>query len=45
MALNSPIDSKIITLTLDSNQAKNLNLDKQDNKVSIRNIINESNYN
>ena len=45
MALNSPNDSKIITLTLDSNQAKNLNLDKQDNKVSIRNIINESNYN
>ena len=45
MALNSPIDSKIITLTLDSNQAKNLSLDSQDNKVSIRNIINESNYN
>ena len=45
MALNSPDDSKIITLTLDSNQAKNLSLDKQDNKVSIRNIINESNYN
>ena len=44
MALNSPNDSKIITLTLDSNQAKNLSLDKQDNKVSIRNIINESNY-
>ncbi len=45
MALNSPDDSRIITLTLDSNQAKNLSLDKQDNKVSIRNIINESNYN
>ena len=45
MALNSPNDSKIITLTLDSNQAKNLSLDSQDNKVSIRNIINESNYN
>ena len=45
MALNSPDDSRIITLTLDSNQAKNLSLDKQDNKISIRNIINESNYN
>ena len=45
MALNSPNDSKIITLTLDSNQAKNLSLDSEDNKVSIRNIINESNYN
>ena len=45
MALNSPNDSKIITLTLDSNQAKNLSLDKYDNKISIRNIINESNYN
>jgi|TARA_Y100000031_G_scaffold131502_1_gene151904 predicted O-methyltransferase YrrM len=45
MALNSPNDSKIITLTLDSNQAKNLSSDSQDNKVSIRNIINESNYN
>ena len=45
MALNSPDDSKIITLTLNLDQAKNLSLDKQDNKVSIRNIINESNYN
>ena len=45
MALNSPNDSKIITLTLNLDQAKNLSLDKQDNKVSIRNIINESNYN
>ena len=45
MALNSSDDSKIITLTLNLDQAKNLSLDKQDNKVSIRNIINESNYN
>jgi len=45
MALNSPDDSKIITLTLNPDQAKNLSLDGQDNKVSIRNIINESNYN
>jgi len=44
MALNSTDDSKIITLTLSSEQAKNLSLDKKDNKVSIRNIINESNY-
>ena len=44
MALNSPDDSKIITLTLSSDQAKNLSLDRKDNKVSIRNIINESNY-
>ena len=44
MALNSPDDSKIITLTLSSSQAKNLNLEASDNKISIRNIINESNY-
>ena len=44
MALNSPPDAKILTLTLNSDQAKNLTLDNRDNKVSIRNIINESNY-
>ncbi len=44
MALNSPDDAKIITLTLSLDQAQSLNLSENDNKVSIRNIINESNY-
>ncbi len=44
MALNSPDDAKIVTLTLSSDQAQSLNLSENDNKVSIRNIINESNY-
>tara|TARA_Y100000590_G_scaffold347793_1_gene398545 strand:+ start:1787 stop:2572 length:786 start_codon:yes stop_codon:yes gene_type:complete len=44
MALNSPEDANIVTLTLNPDQAKNLNLDGKDNKVSIRNIINESKY-
>tara|TARA_B100000700_G_C14748247_1_gene716265 strand:- start:48 stop:833 length:786 start_codon:yes stop_codon:yes gene_type:complete len=44
MALNSPDDAKITTLTLSSDQAQSLNLSENDNKVSIRNIINESNY-
>ncbi len=44
MALNSPDDAKIVTLTLSSDQAQSLNLSGNDNKVSIRNIINESNY-
>ena len=44
MAINSPEDAKIISLTLSFNQAQNLNLDNKDNKVSIRNIINESSY-
>ncbi len=44
MAINSPDDAKIVTLTINLNQAKNLDLDEGDNKTSIRNIINESRY-
>ena len=44
MAMNSPDDAKIITLTIDLNQAKNLEIDEKDNTTSFRNIINESQY-
>ena len=44
MALNSKESSKIISLTLNQNQSKKINLDKKDNNISHRNIINESNY-
>ena len=44
MALNSPNDSKIITLTLDSNQAKNLSLDKYDNKINVLGVKGPFNY-
>ena len=44
MALNSKENSKIVSLTLNQNQLKKLSLDKKDNNTSIKNIINESNY-
>ena len=44
MALNSPEDAKIITLTINLDQAQNLDLDVSDNKTSVKNIINESQY-
>jgi len=44
MALNSKESSRIITLTLNQNQSKKLNLNKKDNNISHRNIMNESNY-
>jgi len=44
MALNSKENSKIISLTLNQNQLKKLSSDKKDNNTSIKNIINESNY-
>ena len=44
MALNSKENSKIISLTLNENQSKKLSLDKNDNNISLRNIMNESNY-
>ena len=44
MALNSKENSKIISLTLNQNQSKKLSLDKNDNNISHRNIMNESNY-
>jgi len=44
MALNSSDDSKIMTLTLDSEQTKYLIKKKYDTKVPLRNIQNESIY-
>ena len=44
MALNSRENSSIVSLTLNQDQSKNLSLDKKDNNISIRNIVNESNY-
>jgi hypothetical protein len=44
MALNSRENSSIVSLTLSQDQSKNLSLDKKDNNISIRNIVNESNY-
>jgi len=44
MALNSRESSSIVSLTLNQDQSKNLNLNKKDNNTSIRNIVNESNY-
>jgi predicted O-methyltransferase YrrM len=44
MALNSKNSAKILSLTLNADQSKKLNLDKKDNSTSLRNIINESNY-
>ena len=44
MALNSPETSKIFTLTLDPKKALSLNFQKEDNKVSFKNMINESIY-
>ena len=44
MALNSNKDAKITSLTLGPDQVKNLNKESTDNKISFRNIINESIY-
>tara|TARA_B100000787_G_scaffold130682_1_gene99595 strand:- start:273 stop:1043 length:771 start_codon:yes stop_codon:yes gene_type:complete len=44
MALNSKKNSNIVSLTLNQNQSKKLTSDKNDNNTSIRNIVNESNY-
>ena len=44
MALNSNEHTKITSLTLGPNQVKNLNKKNIDNKISFRNIINESIY-
>ena len=44
MALNSNKDAKITSLTLGPEQLKNLNKENTDNKISFRNIINESIY-
>jgi len=44
MALNSKESSRIISLTLNQNQSKKLSLDKKDNNIAYKNIMNESNY-
>ena len=44
MALNSPENSKIHTITLSPKMIKNISKEKLDNKISFRNIINESIY-
>ena len=44
MALNSPENSKIHTITLSPEMIKNISKKKLDNKISFRNIINESIY-
>lgn len=45
MALNSNKDTKITTLTLNSDETSELEIKSKDNKVSYRNMINESIYN
>ena len=45
MALNSPDQAKITTLTLSPQDLKVIKKNKFDNKVSYRNLINESIYN
>ena len=44
MALNSNKDAKITSLTLGPDQVKNLSKKNIDNKISFRNILNESIY-
>ena len=44
MALNSPKNAKITTLTLGPQNLSDLKKNKLDNKISFRNIINESIY-
>ena len=44
MALNSPENAKIFSLTLNKEMTKNITKEKVDNKISFRNIINESIY-
>ena len=44
MALNSPENAKIYSLTLNKEMTKNIIKEKVDNKISFRNIINESIY-
>ena len=44
MGLNTPSDAKIISLTLNPNDSRDLKKNIIDNKISYRNIINESIY-
>ena len=45
MALNSPDDAQIVSLTLNQENLDDIKIQKIDNKISFRNIINESIYN
>ena len=44
MGLNSPVDTKIVSITLNPKNIDKVDSKKTDNKVSQRNIINESIY-
>ena len=44
MALNSPEDTKITSITLNPNNNSGFIMNKKDNQISHRNIINESIY-
>ena len=44
MGLNSPVDTKIVSITLNPKNIDEVDSKKTDNKVSQRNIINESIY-
>ena len=44
MSLNSPVDTKIVSITLNPKNIDEVDSEKTDNKVSQRNIINESIY-
>ena len=44
LAVNSPEDAKITTITLDPEKAKEVTFEKQDNKIASRNILKESQY-
>jgi predicted O-methyltransferase YrrM len=44
MALNSPLNSKITSITLDPEEINQLSKNSNDNSISHRNIINESIY-
>ena len=44
MALNSDEDTKIISITLKPNNLEEIKISNKDNKISFRNIINESIY-
>ena len=44
MGLNSSDDTKITTITLSPNEINEINIKEDDNKISFKNIINESIY-
>ena len=44
MALNSPSDAKINSITIGPNELEELEKNENDNRISYRNVINESIY-